>query len=182
PKGRRVDPAALAEVRALLGDAPRRRDLLIEHLHRINDRYGQLGTRHLAALAQELGMAQAEGFEVASFYHHFDVVRDDDRSESAVAPLPVRVGTSLSCEIAGAPSLLARLQEILGPDVRVLEAPCMGRCEQAPVAMVGQNPVSCASPETVRSAVENGQTRELPGSYTDYATYLAQGGYRLLRE
>ena len=182
PKGRRVDPAALAEVRALLGDAPRRRDLLIEHLHRINDRYGQLGTRHLAALAQELGMAQAEVFEVASFYHHFDVVRDDDRSESGVAPLTVRVCTSLSCEIAGAPSLLARLQEILGPDGRGLEAPCMGRCEQAPVAMVGQNPVSCASPEAVRSAVENGQTRELPGSYTDYATYLAQGGYRLLRE
>ncbi|ODU66265.1 MAG: NADH-quinone oxidoreductase subunit F [Bordetella sp. SCN 68-11] len=167
PKGRRVDPAALAEVRALLGDAPRRRELLIEHLHRINDRYGQLGTRHLAALAQELRMAQAEVYEVASFYHHFDVVRDDGQAESGTAPLTVRVCGSLSCELAGAG--------------RVVPAPCLGRCEQAPVAMVGQRPVSCATPEAVQAAAASGDTRDLPGDYIDYAGYVAQGGYRVLR-
>ncbi|OVZ60402.1 NADH-quinone oxidoreductase subunit F [Pigmentiphaga sp. NML080357] len=182
PKGRRVDPAALAEVRTLLGDAPRRRDLLIEHLHRINDRYGQLGTRHLAALAQELRMAQAEVYEVASFYHHFEVVRDDGQTVAGTAPLTVRVCTSLSCEIAGAQPLLERLPQVLGADVRVLQAPCVGRCEQAPVAMVGQRPVSGATPDAVRAAVEKGETREVPGPYIDYAAYVAQGGYRLLRE
>ncbi|ODS72758.1 MAG: NADH-quinone oxidoreductase subunit F [Bordetella sp. SCN 67-23] len=177
PKGRRVDPAALAEVRALLGDAPRRRELLIEHLHRINDRYGQLGTRHLAALAQELRMAQAEVYEVASFYHHFDVVRDDGQAESGTAPLTVRVCGSLSCELAGA----GPLRERLPAGVRVVPAPCLGRCEQAPVAMVGQRPVSCATPEAVQAAAASGDTRDLPGDYIDYAGYVAQGGYRVLR-
>jgi len=181
PKGRRVDPAALAEVRALLGDAPRRRELLIEHLHRINDRYGQLGTRHLAALAQELRMAQAEVYEVASFYHHFDVVRDDGQAESGTAPLTVRVCGSLSCELAGAGPLLERLPQLLGAGVRVVPAPCLGRCEQAPVAMVGQRPVSCATPEAVQAAAASGDTRDLPGDYIDYAGYVAQGGYRVLR-
>ena len=182
PKGRRVDPAALAEVRALLGDAPRRRDLLIEHLHRINDRYGQLGTRHLAALAQELRMAQAEVYEVASFYHHFDVVRDDGQAESGTAPLAVRVCGSLSCELAGAGPLIERLRQVLGAGVRVVPAPCLGRCEQAPVAMVGQRPISCATADTVQAAVASGDTRDVPGAYIDYAGYVAQGGYRVLRE
>src|SRR6266568_3398521 len=106
PKGRRVDPQALAEVRALLGAAPRRRDLLIEHLHRVQDRYGNLSSAHLAALAQEMSLAQTEVYEVASFYHHFDIVRE---GEATPAPLTVRVCDGLSCEMAGAQQLLDRL-------------------------------------------------------------------------
>jgi formate dehydrogenase len=133
PKGRQVDPAALAEVQALLTDKPRRRDLLIEHLHLIQDRYGSLSAGHLAALALEMKMALTEVYEVATFYAHFDVVKDG-------APPPavtVRVCDSLSCAMAGAEQLLAKLPGILGKDVRVLRAPCMGACDRAPVAAVG---------------------------------------------
>ncbi|MDE2369754.1 MAG: NAD(P)H-dependent oxidoreductase subunit E [Burkholderiales bacterium] len=180
PKGRRVEAAALAEVRALLGDAPRRRDLLIEYLHRIQDRHGCLAAAHLAALAQELGLAQAEVYEVASFYHHFDVVKE---GESPPPPLTVRVCESLSCELAGARELLARLPALLGRDVRVLAAPCVGRCEQAPAVVVGQNPVAPARAEAVLAAVLSGATRHPPGrpAAIDYAAYVAQGGYALLR-
>ncbi|MDE2502383.1 MAG: NAD(P)H-dependent oxidoreductase subunit E, partial [Burkholderiales bacterium] len=124
PKGRRVDAVALAEVRELLGEAPRRRDLLIEHLHRIQDRYGCLATAHLAALAEEMRLAQTEVYEVASFYHHFDIVRED---QDAPAPLTVRVCDGLSCELAGARALLERLPALLGRAVRVIAAPCVGR-------------------------------------------------------
>jgi NADH:ubiquinone oxidoreductase subunit E len=134
PKGRQLDPEALAEVRALLGDAPRRRDLLIEHLHRLQDRYGHLAARHLAALAHEMRMAQAEVFEVATFYAHFDVVK-----EGAEAPpeITVRVCDSLSCELQGAAQLLQELGGRLGKVVRVVRAPCMGRCDRvtAPTAV-----------------------------------------------
>src|SRR5689334_15452991 len=121
PKGRGVDPAALAEVRALLGEEPRRRDLLIEHLHKIQDRYGHLSDAHLAALGQEMGLAQAEVFEVASFYHHFDIVK---AGQEAPPALTVRVCDGLSCEMAGARELLAKLPSILGTEVRVIPAPC----------------------------------------------------------
>jgi len=179
PKGRRVEPQALAEVQALLGDAPRRRDLLIEHLHLIQDHYRCLSTRHLAALAQELRMAQAEVYEVASFYHHFDIVRE---GEAGPAALTVRVCDGIACELAGAQGLLERLPAILGADVRVLAAPCVGRCEQAPVAVVGQNPVPQASCDSVRQAVEAGAVRDVPAGYLDHAGYLAQGGYALLQQ
>ena len=142
PKGRRVDPEALAQVQALLGAESRQRDLLIEHLHKIQDRFGHLSSAHLAALAQEMRLPQAEVYEVASFYHHFDIVKE---GEAAPAPLTVRVCDSLSCEIAGAGDLLARLPKLLGADVRVIAAPCIGRCEQAPAAVVGQNPIARAS-------------------------------------
>src|SRR3954463_10884560 len=122
PKGRPVDPVAVADVRALLGDEPRRRDLLIEHLHRINDRYGHLSAAHLAALAQEMAMAMAEVYEVATFYHHFDVVKEGETPPPA---LTVRVCESISCELAGAQQLL---KMNLGKDVRVIPAPCVGRC------------------------------------------------------
>ena len=182
PKGRRVDPAALAEVQSLLGAASRQPDLLIEHLHKIQDRFGALSAAHLAALAQEMRMAQAEVYEVASFYHHFDIVKE---GEAAPAALTVRVCESLSCEMAGAGDLLARLPAILGKDVRVIPAPCVGRCEQAPVAVVGHNPVPHASCEAVAAAVEAGEACEswhLPGGYIDYARYREQGGYALLKE
>ncbi|WP_151633680.1 NADH-ubiquinone oxidoreductase-F iron-sulfur binding region domain-containing protein [Noviherbaspirillum aerium] len=186
PKGRRVEPGALLEVQQLLGDRPRRRDLLIEHLHLLQDRYRQLSTAHLAALAQEMRMSQAEVYEVASFYHHFDVVRHDAHNGDGVAPqvpaLTVRVCQSLSCEMAGAGDLLERLPGLLGAEVRVMAAPCVGRCEQAPVAVVGQLPVARAAVENVLAAVGAGQTQHVPGAYVDHAAYVAQGGYRLLKE
>ncbi len=154
PKGRQVDAAALQQVRALLGEAPRRRDLLIEYLHLIQDAHGCLSAPHLAALAFELRLAQVEVFEVASFYHHFDIVREDEPRPPA---LTVRVCNGLSCEMAGASHLLERLPALLGREVRVLAAPCIGRCDQAPAALVGQAALGQASCESVAAAVAAGQ-------------------------
>ena len=179
PKGRRVDPAALADVQRLLGDASRQPDLLIEHLHKIQDHLGHLPASHLAALAQEMRLAQTEVYEVASFYHHFDVVKE---GEAAPAPLTVRVCDGLSCEMAGAQDLLARLPALLGREVRVIAAPCIGRCEQAPAAVVGQNPVPKATVEKITAAVQGGAVRHQPESYIDLAAYQADGGYRTLRD
>src|ERR1700674_327588 len=134
PKGRQVDPQALGEVRALLGERPRRRDLLIEHLHLIQDRYGHISAAHLAALAQEMKLALAEVYEVATLYAHFDVVKE---GETPPPPVTVRVCDSLSCAMAGAERLLNELPKALGADVRVVRAPCMGACDRAPVAAVG---------------------------------------------
>src|SRR6185436_5303335 len=142
PKGRRVDPKALEEVLSLLGDAPRRRDLLIEHLHKIQDRYGCLAAPHLVALADEMNMAMAEVYEVATFYHHFDVIKE---GEAAPPAITVRVCDSIACELAGSHELLEKLPALLGGGVRVLHAPCVGRCETAPVAVVGQNPIPHAT-------------------------------------
>ncbi len=178
PKGRRVEPQALDEVRALLGDAARRADLLIEHLHKIQDRYGCLSAPHLAALAQEMRLAQAEVYEVATFYHHFDVVKE---GEAAPAALTVRVCDGLSCEMGGAAELLQKLPALLGREVRVLAAPCVGRCEQAPVAVVGQNPIPQATCDAVVQAVASGALQHAPQAYLDYAAYRAQGGYQLLQ-
>jgi formate dehydrogenase beta subunit len=179
PKGRRVDPAALAEVQALLGTASRQRDLLIEHLHKIQDRFGSLSSAHLAALAQEMRLAQTEVYEVATFYHHFDIVKE---GEVPPAALTVRVCDGLSCEMAGARELLARLPAILGKEVRVIAAPCVGRCEQAPVAVVGQNPVPHANCETVAATVAAGEVQHEPAGFIDYAGYQAAGGYALLQQ
>src|SRR5687768_13816886 len=132
PKGRAVDAQALAEVQALLGDEPRRRDLLIEHLHKIQDTYGRISAAHLVALAREMKLAMTEVYEVATFYHHFDVIKEGD---PVPPPLTVRVCDSLSCELAGAGPLLEQLKATLGPDVRVIPAPCIGRCEQAPAVV-----------------------------------------------
>ena len=179
PRGRRVDPAARAAVRDLLGDAPRRSDLLIEHLHKIQDRFGCLSTAHLAALAEEMKLAQAEVFEVATFYHHFDIVREGGTAPPA---LTVRVCDGLSCEMAGAQDLLARLPGLLGTGVRVIAAPCIGRCEQAPAAVVGQNPVPFATTDKVQALVAAKQTRHEPEGFVDLAAYKAGGGYALLRQ
>ena len=178
-KGRVVEPAALDEVRALLGDAPRERDQLIEHLHRLQDHFGHLHVRHLAALARVMALAQTEVYEVASFYHHFDIVREGG---TAPAALTVRVCDGLSCELAGAQDLLARLPALLGQDVRVIAAPCIGRCEQAPAVAVGQHPVAPANCERVQAAVTTGQTTHLPQDFIDLAAYQADGGYRLLKQ
>jgi NADH:ubiquinone oxidoreductase subunit F (NADH-binding)/NADH:ubiquinone oxidoreductase subunit E len=181
-RGRRVDPSALEEVRKLLGDEPRRPDLLIEHLHRINDRYGRLSSRHLAALAQEMKLAQTEVYEVASFYHHFEIVKDDQEGLQHIAPLTVRVCDGIACELAGAQDLLSRLPSILGTDVRVVAAPCIGRCEKAPAVLVHQFPVDHATGDTVREALEQNKTVDEPVNYLGYDAYRADGGYALLKE
>jgi formate dehydrogenase beta subunit len=179
PKGRRAGAEALAQVRELLGTASRQRDLLIEHLHRIQDRFGHLSAAHLAALAEEMKLAQAEVYEVASFYHHFDIVKE---GESAPEALTVRVCESLSCEMAGARDLLKRLPALLGREVRVIPAPCIGRCEQAPAVVVGQNPVPNATAEKVVSTVKAGAVKHVPEGFIGLAAYAASGGYKLLSE
>ena len=179
PKGRRIDPAALAEVQMLLGSRSRAADLLIEHLHKIQDNFGYLSAAHLAALAQEIRLAQTEVYEVATFYHHFDVIKE---GEAAPAPLTVRVCDGLSCEMAGAQDLLARLPEILGRKVRVIAAPCIGRCNQAPAVVVGQNPVPNATAESVKATVAAGAVRHVAGGFIDLSGYQDDGGYELLRQ
>jgi formate dehydrogenase beta subunit len=182
PKGRAVDSQAREEVLALLGSEPRRRDLLIEHLHKIQDRFGHLSAPHLVALAAEMKMAMAEVYEVATFYHHFDVVKDGQTAPPAIT---VRVCDSIACELAGSHTLLDALPRLLGKDVRVLHAPCVGRCETAPVVVVGQNPVPHATPDQVVSRVKAGAVTHdeanaaiTPG-HLDYAAYRAGGGYTL---
>ncbi len=179
PKGRQPDAQALAEVRQLLGDAPRQSDLLIEHLHRLQDHFGHLAAAHLAALAQEMGLAQSEVYEVASFYHHFDIVKE---GEEAPPGLTVRVCDGLPCELAGAQQLLQTLPALLGREVRVIPAPCVGRCEQAPAVVVGQNPVPCATARRVVDTVGEGAVHHEPEGYIGLSQYRAAGGYRLLEQ
>lgn len=193
-KGRQPDATSLADVRALIGAAPpdgHARDLLIEHLHRLNDHYHGLFERHLVALASEMRLPVAEVYEVASFYHHFDVLRDDE----AAPALTVRVCDSISCAMAGGKALLSQLDGTLGEGVRVVAAPCMGRCESAPAALVGQQAVAPATPPAVQQAVQEAlggpekfmENRpldlEVQGleaiEFVSYKDYRAQGGYAL---
>jgi len=178
PKGRQVDPAALAEVQALLTDESRRRDLLIEHLHLIQDHYGHLSAAHLTALASEMKMALTEVYEVATFYSHFDVVKDGPPPPA----ITVRVCDSLSCAMAGAETLLARLPDILGKDVRVVRAPCMGACDRAPVAAVGHVQTFQATPDTVVAAVKSKPHARAWRAHTDLASYRKADGYALLKD
>src|ERR1700728_4329453 len=183
PRGRTVDPARLAEVQALVGTNPLRQDLLIEYLHLINDHYKQLSAPHLAALARLMDLAQTEVYEVATFYHHFDVVKENRDGGLAAAPaLTVRVCDGLSCEMAGGKGLLERLPALLGREVRVIPAPCVGRCEQAPVAVVHQKPVPHATLESVQTEVRAGHTLHKPDGYIDFDAYRAHGGYALLHD
>jgi len=178
PKGRQVEPQALVEVRALLGERERRRDLLIEHLHLIQDRYGHLSAAHLAALAQEMKLALTEVYEVATFYAHFDVVKEDETPPPA---LTVRVCDSLSCAMAGAEHLLRTLPNRLGPDVRVVRAPCMGACDRAPVCAVGHVQVMGATTESVAAAVAQGAHAHAYPTPSDFERYVGAGGYALLK-
>ncbi len=177
PKGRQVDSGALSRVRRLLGDRPRRRDLLIEYLHLIQDEFGHLSAAHLRALASEMRMPMAAVFEVASFYHHFDVVKEGASPPPAVT---VRVCDSLACEMAGAQALLDKLPGVLGSEVRVISAPCVGRCAAAPVAIVHQNPIEQATVDAVTTAVQSDQTACTVRPYIEYREYRNKGGYRLL--
>ncbi|MEP6998520.1 MAG: NAD(P)H-dependent oxidoreductase subunit E [Betaproteobacteria bacterium] len=174
-KGRPVEPQALADIRALLGDAPRRRDLLIEFLHRIQDRYGHISGAHIVALAEELKLARTEVYEVATFYHHYDVIADGETPPPA---LTVRVCETLSCQMAGADALFAALEQAAGAGVRVIGAPCIGRCEHAPAAVVGRNPVDEATPAKIAAAIAAGRIEPEPATYTDLAAYRTDGGYR----
>ena len=178
-KGRPLDLTAQSEIQALLGNAPRRRDLLIEHLHKIQDRFGHISAAHIVALAREMKLATAEIYEVATFYHHFDVVKEGDKAPPAIT---VRVCDSLSCEMAGAQSLLGKLKNTLGMNVRVIPAPCVGRCEQAPVAVVGQNPLANATPEKVAAAVKADKTKCAVEKYTGFDGYRRAGGYNIAVE
>ena len=176
PKGRVVEAGALGEVQALLGNDPRRRDLLIEYLHRIQDKFGHISAAHIAALAREMKLAMTEVFEVVSFYHHFDIVKE---GETAPPALTVRVCDSLSCELGGAGELITGLKRALGDGVRVIPAPCVGRCEQAPVAVVGQNPVANATVDKVMPLVAAANTRSATTKYLTYRKYLSKNNYTL---
>jgi formate dehydrogenase beta subunit len=178
PKGRQVDPQALEEVRALLGERERRRDLLIEHLHLIQDRYGYLSAAHLAALAQEMRLALTEVYEVATFYAHFDVVKEGDTPPPSVT---VRVCDSLSCAMAGAERLLQDLPARLGANVRVMRAPCMGACDRAPVCAVGHVQVMRADGAHVAAAAAAPPHAHACDTAAPFATYARSGGYELLK-
>src|SRR5690348_17250528 len=177
PKGRQIDPAALAEVQALLGEGERRRDLLIEHLHLLQDHFGCLHARHLVALAEEMRLALTEVYEVASFYAHFDIVMDDEPPP----PLTVRVCDSLSCALNGAEHLLGELRDRLGDGVRVVRAPCMGGCDKAPVVAIGHALHEHASADSVAAAVAAGETHPHVPRYRALDAYRASGGYKLLQ-
>jgi NADH:ubiquinone oxidoreductase subunit F (NADH-binding)/NADH:ubiquinone oxidoreductase subunit E len=178
-KGRPLDPKAAAEVAALLGDAPRRRDLLIEHLHRIQDHYGSLSAAHLVALAAEMKLAMTEVYEVATFYHHFDVVKEDGAAPPSIT---VRVCETFSCKMAGGDALRRELSALRERGVRVLPAPCIGRCEHAPAAAVGRNPVDEATAAKIEEAIAGGHTEPALPPYLDLAAYRAGGGYALLEQ
>ena len=177
PKGRQVDPKALEEVRALLGDRPRRRDLLIEHLHLIQDQYGHLSAAHLAALAAEMSLALTEVYEVATFYAHFDVVKEGDTPPPAVT---IRVCDSLSCAMVGAERLLDELPLRFGQNVRVIRAPCMGACHQAPVCAIGHVQVPHAGAGAIGAALAHGTHAHAAVPGRDLATYRLEKGYALL--
>jgi formate dehydrogenase len=179
PKGRPVNPDALSEVQRLLGDAPRRRDLLIEHLHRIQDAHGCLSAPHLAALAHELRMALTEVYEVATFYAHFDVVLDD---KDRPPPITIRICDSVTCAMLGAEALMNAVAKRAGRDIRVLRAPCMGACDKAPAAAIAHAQIAPATADAVLSAAASRATHPAIPTYTGYDPYVADGGYALLRE
>ena len=178
-KGRQADDVSLKEVQDLVGvDAPRC-DLLIEYLHLLNDAYRGLHERHLVALAKVMNIPMAEVYEVATFYHHFEVIRDGD----VAADLTIRVCNGLSCELAGASQLIEKLPQLLGnPKIKVIAAPCVGRCEQSPIAVVHQNAVVHATTESVLAAVAADQKWQSLPDYEDMDAYIANGGYELLKK
>ncbi len=178
PKGRQLEPTAAAAIAALLGSRPRRRDLLIEHLHLIQDRYGHLSAAHLKALAEELRLPEVEVFEVASFYAHFDVLRD---GEAPPPPLTVRVCASLTCSMLGAERLIAALEAgVDAAAVRVVRAPCMGACDRAPSLEIGHRQLHRATAAAALAAIADGAVHPDIPDHVDLQRYRASGGYTLL--
>jgi len=184
-KGRLLDSAALLEVQELMLDMPRRKDLLIEVLHLIQDEYHFLSTKHLVALAFEMKLAHTEVYEVATFYHHFDVIKEN---ETPPPPLTVRVCESLTCEMSGAKGLTDALKQIFpegsasAEQIRIQPVPCVGRCQHAPVAVVGMNPVDEATPESVKNCVEKKEIQPALPEYINFANYQNSGGYQLYQD
>jgi len=181
PKGRQLDSSALDDVRKLLGNRPRRRDLLIEYLHLIQDNYGYLSDLHLHGLAEEMRISMAEIFEVATFYAHFDVVRE---GETPPPPLTVRVCDSLSCELAGSAALFEALMDDYegGGKIRVVKAPCMGRCEVSPALEIGHNHIGRATTDKVAAAIDGNDIHPHIPSYQAITDYMEHGGYQTLKE
>lgn len=179
PKGRQVDQQQKEEIHELLGNGELRRDLLIEYLHVIQDRFRCLYSDHLVALASLMGIALSEIFETATFYAHFDIVIED---ENCPPPITVRVCDSLTCEMFGAQELISSLSNDVSPAVRVVRAPCMGRCDTAPVAEVGHCHVDNATVDQIKSAIDNGEVHPVVPKYQDFDAYRAEGGYRLLEQ
>ena len=178
PKGRQFEDEALNEVKALLENRPRQKDLLIEFLHLIQDKYGYLSAQHLCALAEELKISMAEVYEVASFYAHFDIVKED---ETPPPQITIRVCDSLSCELAGAEKLREELKKGLDPkEVRVVRAPCMGRCDAAPTLELGHNHIDRASTDKVQAAISEGHFHCSIPEYERFQKYFSLGGYQTL--
>jgi NADH:ubiquinone oxidoreductase subunit F (NADH-binding)/NADH:ubiquinone oxidoreductase subunit E len=175
PKGRPVDPVARAEIASLIEGAPRGREHLIENLHRIQDRFGSLSAAHLNALAEAMRLSMAEVYEVATFYHHFDVVKEGEAAPPAVT---VRVCETLSCRMAGAQALLDKLPGLVGPNVRVIAAPCIGRCAEAPAVCVGQHAFGNATAEQVAAVVKKDDVKAIGPHPHTYDDYVRQGGYK----
>jgi formate dehydrogenase beta subunit len=179
PKGRPVDPVAREEIARLIEGVPREREYLIENLHRIQDRFGQLSAAHLNALAEAMRLAQTEVYEVATFYHHFDVVKE---GEDAPPAITVRVCETLSCQMAGAKDLLEKLPALVGANVRVVAAPCIGRCAEAPAVCVGQNAFGHAKLDEVAKCAKDGHTKPVPHEPHGFDDYVSQGGYKTFVE
>ena len=178
-KGRLVDSEALLEVQKLMSDMPLRKDMLIEALHLIQDEFHYLSAKHLVALAHEMKLSHAEVFEVATFYHHFDVIKEND---APPPPLTVRICDSLTCEMSGAKELTESLKNVLGKGVRIQPVPCVGRCQNAPVAVVGKNPLDLATIESVQNAVNKKEVRPEIPEYVGFSQYRDTGGYQLFQE
>lgn len=170
----RIDKETLTEIQTLLGESPRDRDLLIEFLHRIQDRFHHISSRHILALSKEMKLSTAEIYEVATFYHHFDVIKDD---ETPPPSLTVRICDSITCEMFGSEKLIAGMKQIEKQGVRIQRVPCVGRCHVAPVAVVGQNALERAVPETVHQAIDEKQISAKPPAYINYVQYRETGGY-----
>jgi NADH:ubiquinone oxidoreductase subunit F (NADH-binding)/NADH:ubiquinone oxidoreductase subunit E len=184
-KGRLLDPAALEEVQKLLSDMPRRKDLLIEGLHLIQDEYHFISARHVVALASEMKLSHTEVYEVATFYHHFDVIKED---QTPPPPLTVRVCESVTCEMFGAKKLTENLKQLFtdgsvtSEQIRIQAVPCVGRCQHAPVAVVGKNPIDQATPESVKQCVEKNDILPTLPQYVNFAEYQQSGGYQLFQD
>jgi len=177
-RGRQVDPSALQEIQSIIRTLPLRKDLMVEYLHLIQDKYQHISAKHMVALAHELKLAPTEVYEVATFYHHFDVVKENDTAPPA---LTVRVCDSITCEMFGAENLVNELQNFYSDQpVRVQRVPCVGRCAEAPIAVVGKNPINHAKLETVRNVVETGKTDAPVSDYITYNNYINSGGYQLV--
>ncbi len=178
PKGRQIDPVVLDDIKHLLGDRPRQKDLLIEYLHLIQDEYDHISASHLTALAGELKLSQAEVYEVASFYAHFDVVKE---GETPPAALTVRVCEGIACEMAGAMELINSLKKGMGETVRIQPVPCIGACDTAPAAAVGMNRIGTADEQAISEAIETKQIEAKIPTYTDFEAYEKAGGYGSFR-